>query len=109
MMKRLELQKERHLYLRCVCLPRSDHQPDHWADWGLLSPMIPQLNHLMKAPFLMEGESLGIFLCEKMIVSTAWQSEGAPTLASLLFVLESVPGASLLAGAELQLAATVLP
>lgn len=109
MMKRLYLQKERHLYLRYVCLLRSDHQPDHLADWGLLSSLIPQLYHFIKAPFLMEGESFGIFLLEKMIVSTAWQSEAAPTLASLLFVLESVPGASLLAGAERQLAATVLP
>ena len=57
----------------------------------------------------MEGESCGIFLPEKMTVSTAWQSEATPALASLLLVLESVPGGSLLAGAELQLAATVLP
>ena len=63
------------------------------ADWGLLSSTIPQLCHFIKAPFLMEGEPLGIFPVERMIVSTAWQSEETPATAPLLFVLESDPGA----------------
>ena len=41
----------------------------------------------------MEGEPLGIFPVERMIVSTAWQSEETPATAPLLFVLESDPGA----------------
>lgn len=36
---------------------------------------------------------MGIFPVERMIVSTAWQSEEIPATAPLLFVLESDPGA----------------